>query len=80
MDRPLKEERLPSMKLSLSLTTVEVRTEEDLETDAAGNVTNEKLLNLYEKRNDLSRLTCKHSVPILHVIWHREIPCGNNSP
>ena len=68
------------MKLALSLTTEEVRTEEDLETDAAGSVTNEKFLNLYEKRNDLSRLTCKHSVPILHMIRHREIPCGNNSP
>jgi hypothetical protein len=66
------------MKLALSLTTAEGRTEEDLETDAAGGVTYEKLLKYYEKRNDLSRLTGKHSVPILANIRHGEIPCRNN--
>jgi hypothetical protein len=41
MDRLIKEERLPSMRLALSLTTVEVETEEDAETDAAGGATND---------------------------------------
>jgi hypothetical protein len=41
MDRLLKEERLPSMKLALRLTTAEVETEEDVETDAAGGATND---------------------------------------
>jgi hypothetical protein len=40
MDSLLKEERLPSMKLALSLATVEVETEEDVETDAAEGATN----------------------------------------
>ena len=39
MDRLSKEERLPSMKLALSLKTVEVETEEVVETDAAGGAT-----------------------------------------
>jgi hypothetical protein len=41
MDRLLKEERLPSIKLALSLTTAEIETEEDRETDAAEGATNE---------------------------------------
>jgi ppGpp synthetase/RelA/SpoT-type nucleotidyltranferase len=40
MDRLLKAERLPSMKLALSLSTVEVVTEEDVETGAAECATN----------------------------------------
>jgi hypothetical protein len=35
MDRLLKEERLPSMRLGLTLTTVEVEIEEEGEIDAA---------------------------------------------
>jgi hypothetical protein len=42
MDSLLKEERLPSMKLALSLATVEVETEEDVETDAAEGATNDE--------------------------------------
>jgi len=42
MDRLLKEGRLSSMKLALTLTTVEAETEEAVETDAAGGATNEK--------------------------------------
>jgi len=34
--------QLPSMKLALTLTTVEAETEEAVETDAAGGATNEK--------------------------------------
>jgi hypothetical protein len=41
MDRLLKEERLPSIKLALSLTIAGVETEADLETDAAVGATNE---------------------------------------
>jgi hypothetical protein len=41
MDWLLKEERLPSMKLAPGLTTVEIETEEDMETDAAGGATND---------------------------------------
>jgi hypothetical protein len=41
MDRLLKEEQLPSMRLALSLTTVEVDTEEDEETGAVAGATNE---------------------------------------
>jgi hypothetical protein len=42
----LKEERLPTMKLALFLTTVEVETEEDVETDAAEGATNDEFLAL----------------------------------
>jgi hypothetical protein len=39
MDRLLKEEQLPLMRLALSPTTVEVETEEDVETGAAKGAT-----------------------------------------
>jgi hypothetical protein len=42
MDRLLKGGRLQSTKLALTLTIVEAETEEAVETDAAGGVTNEK--------------------------------------
>src|SRR5210317_1032277 len=51
MDRLLKAERLPSMKLALSLTTVEVETEEDVETGAAEGATNFRT-NLYFWRSE----------------------------
>jgi hypothetical protein len=41
MDRLLKEEQLPSMRLALSLTTVEVEKEEDAETGAVAGATND---------------------------------------
>jgi hypothetical protein len=46
MDRLLKEERLPSIKPALSLTTAEVETEEEGAIDAAEGVTN-KAIRLY---------------------------------
>jgi hypothetical protein len=46
MERLLKEERLLSMKLALSLTTAEEEIEEEGEIDAAEGVTN-KAIRLY---------------------------------
>jgi len=57
MDRLLKEGQLLSMKLALRLTTVEVETEEDVETDAAGGVTNAiaMLSHVLREEEDLMR-------------------------
>jgi hypothetical protein len=44
MDRLIREERLPSMKLALNLRIVEAETEEGVETDAEEGATNDYFL------------------------------------